>query len=155
MKTLLLAAATLAALGAGAMAAGDSTDDSVRQTLAAKVMSAMDRLHLDQAQRDQVKAVLKENLPAVKPNIQRLVQEHRALKEVMRKTPADEAAIRAQSAKVAAVQSDIAIQRASLNKELRAVLRPEQVAEFEKMEKELQAKVDERLSRIGSAPESE
>ena len=73
----------------------------------------------------------------------------------MRKTSADEAAIRAQSAKVAAVQSDIAIQRASLNAELRAVLRPEQVAEFEKMEKELQAKMDERLSRIGSAPESE
>jgi Spy/CpxP family protein refolding chaperone len=73
----------------------------------------------------------------------------------MRKSPADEAAIRAQSAKVAAVQGDIAIQRASLNAELRAVLRPEQVAEFEKMGKEFQAKVDERLSRIGSAAESE
>ncbi len=155
MKKLLIAAAALAALSAGAIAAGDSTEDAARQTLAARVMSAMDRLDLDNAQRDQIKAVLEKNLPVVKPNLQRLVQEHRALKAVMRKSPADEAAIRAQSAKVAAVQGDIAIQRANLNAELRAVLRPEQAAEFEKMEKKFQAKVDERLSRIGSAPESE
>jgi Spy/CpxP family protein refolding chaperone len=155
MKKFFVAAAVLVAMGSAAIAAQDSVGDSARQTLSARVMSAMDRLDLDQGQRDQVKAVLKKNLPAVKPNILRLVQEHRALKEVMRTSPADAAAIRAQSAKVAAVQSDIAIQRASLNAELRAVLRPEQVAEFEKMEKEFQTKVDERLSRIGSVPGSE
>lgn len=155
MKMILFAAATVAVLSVSAIAANEAAQETGRQAIAAKVLKAMDRLNLDQAQRDQIKAVLKKNLPAMKPNIQKFVQERRALTDAIRKTPADEAAIRAQSAKVAAVESDLAVQRAGLSAEVRAVLRPEQQAEFDKMDKEFREKVDERLSRIGSALETD
>lgn len=155
MKTHLIAAASAAIFSAGAFAANDVPQPAGRPAIVAQVVKALDRLDLDKAQRDQIKAVLKKNLPAVKPNIQRLVAERRALADSIRKSPMDEAAIRTQSAKVAAVESDIAVQRAGISTELRAVLRPEQLAEFEKLETEFRAKVDERLSRIGSALESE
>jgi Spy/CpxP family protein refolding chaperone len=153
MKTHLIAAASVAIFSASAFAANEPAAPADRPALVARVVKALDRLDLDKAQRDQIKAVLKKDLPAVKPNIQKLVAEHRALTDIIRKSPADQAAIRAQSAKVAAVQSDLAVQRAGISGGLRAVLRPEQVAEFEKIEKEFRARMDERLSRIGSTLE--
>ena len=154
MKTLLIVAASVALLSAGASAANDAPQ-SGREAIVAQVVQALDRLDLDKTQREQIRAVLKKNLAAVKPHIQRLVTERRALTDAIRQSPKDEAAIRTQSARVAAVESDIAVQRAGGSAELRAVLRPEQIAEFEKLETEFRAKVDARLSRIGSALESE
>jgi protein CpxP len=55
---------------------------------------------------------------------------------------ADEAAIRAQAAKVAAVEADLAIQRAQMAKQFRAILTPEQVEKFKAVQKEKDARFD-------------
>jgi Spy/CpxP family protein refolding chaperone len=150
MKTSLLASLVALIVTTGAFAANNQPEALDRTALVARVARALDRLDLDKSQRDQIKAVLRKNLPAVKPNIQKLVTAREALTNVIRQTPGEEGLIRAQSAKVAAVESDLAVQRASISKELRAILRPEQIAEFTKLEQDFRARIEQRVSRLGS-----
>ncbi len=113
------------------------------------LVTAIDRLDLEPSQREKIRAVLATRIPAAKPKVAQLVAERRTLREIMRKSPIDEPAIRAQSAKVAAVESDLAIIRAETSAQVRVLLRPEQVAELQKLERKLDERIDERLARLG------
>jgi protein CpxP len=61
----------------------------------------------------------------------------------------DEAAIRAQATKVAAVEADLAVQRAHGAQEIRKVLTPEQIQKF----KAIQEKRDSKLDSFRSRPD--
>lgn len=141
---VLAAAATLgstlvmAAGGGGAMG-------EIRE----RIHDRLVRLGISSDQRDQIREVLRSFMPEVGPLVKQSIQEHRALREVIRATPVNEAAIRAQAAKVAAVDADLAVKRALMVEKLRPILTPAQLREIGQMEDQFHSRMDEGLGRLG------
>lgn len=104
-------------------------------------------LGLTDAQKDQIKGILHDASPALKPLVEATVQEHRALRDVIHASPVDEAAIRAQAAKLAKVQADLDVQRAQIYQKIQKVLTPEQIQQIDRVRAAMEKKVDDRLSR--------
>ena len=100
-------------------------------------------------QRDQVREVLKSFMPEVAPLVKQSIQERKALRDAIRATPVNEAAIRAQSAKVAAIDAELAVKRAQIIEKVRPILTPEQLGELGRMEDEFHAKINDGLGKLG------
>jgi protein CpxP len=100
------------------------------------------KLALSDQQKAQVKEVFKKNQPLVKPIFTKLISEKRDMRTLIQSGSADEAAIRAQAAKVAGVEADLAVQRAQMAKQFRAILTPGQVEKFKAIQKEKDARFD-------------
>jgi periplasmic protein CpxP/Spy len=101
-----------------------------------------DKLALSDQQKSRMKEVFKKNQPQVKPIITKLVTEKRELRTMIQSGSADEAAIRAKAAKVTGAEADLAVQRAQMAKQFRAILTPEQVEKFKAIQKEKDARFD-------------
>ena len=95
-------------------------------------------LGLSAQQQEGVKGIFAKNRPAAEPLMKQLKGERRALRNLVQADTFDEAAIRAQVAKMATLQSDMAVQHAKLAQEIRTILTPEQIQKF----KEIQARRD-------------
>jgi Spy/CpxP family protein refolding chaperone len=102
------------------------------------------------AQKAQVKAILRSYQPTAGPLIRQVVTERRALRDTIRAETIDEAAIRAQAAKVASLEADLAVQRAHVVHDLRAVLTPEQIQKLKEMQIDADARLDGVLQRIAN-----
>jgi len=96
------------------------------------------KLGLSEQQKAQAKAILKGSREQAQPLMASLKQERQGLRTLIH-SGSDEAAVRAQSAKVAAVQADLAVQRAATARKLMALLTPDQQAKL----KDLKAKWQE------------
>ena len=83
-----------------------------------------------------------------KAGLKQLVSERRALRDKIRAEQVDESGIRAQSAKVAVVEADLAVQRAHIAHDLRAVLTPEQMKKLHDMQVDVDSRIDDLLSRF-------
>jgi periplasmic protein CpxP/Spy len=83
-------------------------------------------LGLNDQQKSQAKAILEASRAQNMPYFKAMMTEKRQMKELILTGTADEAAIRAQSAKVAAAEADLAVQRGKEAKQLLALLTPEQ-----------------------------
>ena len=92
-------------------------------------------------QKQDVKEIFVKVRPQTEPLMKQLKTERRALRTVIQADAIDDSAIRAQSARVAAVEADLAVQKAHVAQQVRAILTPEQVQKF----KELQANRDSRM----------
>ena len=68
--------------------------------------------------------------------------EKREMRALIQSGSADEAAIRAQAAKVAGAEADLAVQRAQMARQFRAILTPAQVEKFKAIQKEKDARFD-------------
>jgi protein CpxP len=101
-------------------------------------------LGLSSQQKQDVKEIFAKSRPQAEPLMKQIKTERRALRELVQADAIDEAAIRAQSAKVAAVEADLAVQRAHVAQQIRAILTPEQVQKF----KAIQAKRDSRMDEM-------
>jgi protein CpxP len=101
-----------------------------------------DKLALSDQQKARMKEVFKKNQPQVKPIFTKLINEKREMRTLIQSGSADEAAIRAQAAKLAGVEADLAVQRAQMAKQFRAILTPEQVEKFKAIQKEKDARFD-------------
>lgn len=116
-----------------------------------------DKLALSDQQKAQMKEVFKKNQPQVKPIFTKLINEKRELRTLIQSGSADEAAIRAQAAKVAGAEADLAVQRAQMAKQFRAILTPEQVEKYKAIQKEKEARfnkfrehMNERFDKPGA-----
>ncbi len=109
-----------------------------------KMMAA---LGLSGEQKQEVKKILKQNQPLIRPLINQLITERRDLRALMQADTIDEAAIRAQAARVSTVQSDLAVQRAHIHQALRQVLTPEQLQKFKELQAKRDSKIDDFISR--------
>jgi Spy/CpxP family protein refolding chaperone len=98
-------------------------------------------LGLSDDQKAQVKSILQKYKPTTQPLVQQLVAERRALRDAIHAPTIDEPAIRAQAAKVASLQADLAVQRAHVSHDIRAVLTPEQIQKLQ----DIRAKADARF----------
>jgi Spy/CpxP family protein refolding chaperone len=105
-------------------------------------------LGVSQAQKQQIHAVLRESRPTIKPLVRQYVQERRALRKMIHTAPVNEAAIRAQAARVAQIVADLDVKRAHISERIRAVLTPEQVEKLKQIAGTVDAHVDAMLERI-------
>jgi protein CpxP len=138
--TVAAVAATISfsSIQASAFMDGDGIPPSGRHF---KKMAA--ELGLSIQQQHEIKGFIAKNRPTAEPLMKQLQSEHRALRNLVQADTIDEAAIRAQVAKAGALQADLAVQRAKLAQEIRAVLTPEQIQKF----KDIQAKRDGQMDK--------
>ena len=106
------------------------------------------KLGLTDQQKAQAKAIFKDNRAQAKPLFTSLMTERHQLRSLIHSGAADEAAIRAQSAKVASLQADLAVQRAKGVKQLMALLTPDQVTKLKALQSAREQKF-EKFSRHG------
>jgi len=125
---------------------GGANVSSLRERIHAKLVV----LGITSEQKEQIRAVLREFQPTVGPLVKTCIQERRALRETIRATPVNEAAIRAQSAKVAAAEADLAVARARIVEKVRPILTAEQLKALHGMEEDAYARIDEGLARLAS-----
>ena len=101
-------------------------------------------------QKAEVKTILRKYQPTVGPLIKEVVTERRALRDTTRAETIDETAIRAQAAKVSALESDLAVQRAHVAHDIRAVLTPDQLQKLKDMQIDADARIDGFLHRVAN-----
>ena len=108
------------------------------------------QLGVTDSQKAQVKAILRSYQPTVGPLVKELMIERRALRDIIRAQTVDETAIRAQAAKAASLEADLAVQRAHVAHDIRAVLTPEQLQKLKQMQIDADARFDGWLQRIAN-----
>ncbi len=86
------------------------------------------QLGLTDAQKAQAKAIFEGNKGVVKPLITTLRTERGKLQTLIHADTVDEAAIRAESAKIAGILADLNVDRAKVGAQFRAILTPSQLA---------------------------
>ncbi|GFO56651.1 hypothetical protein GMSM_36580 [Geomonas sp. Red276] len=84
------------------------------------------QLGLSEQQKSQAKAIMQASREENKPLFKAMIDERGKMRDLVLSGNADEAAIRAQAAKVAQAQSDLAVKKAQEVTKLRALLTPEQ-----------------------------
>jgi Spy/CpxP family protein refolding chaperone len=99
-----------------------------------------ERLGLTEEQRGKIKAVLESHKDEVRPLAEKMMAERKALRELIHAGTVDESAIRAQVAKAATVEADLAVARAKVAQEIQPLLSPEQ----KQRAKELKAEAEKR-----------
>jgi Spy/CpxP family protein refolding chaperone len=107
-----------------------------------------ERLGLTEEQRGKVKDVLKAHQPEVRSLVDKLIVERRVLRELIHAEKIDESAIRAQVAKIAAVEADFAVARAKVAQEIQPVLTPEQKQRARELKAQAEERIDEVRARI-------
>lgn len=99
-------------------------------------------------QKAEVKAILHKHQPTAEPLVKQFVAERRTLRDLIHAETVNEKAIRDQAAKVAAVGADLAVERARVAHEIRAVLTPEQIEKLKEMRVDIDTRIDRHLDRI-------
>jgi len=91
------------------------------------------KLKMTEAQKAQAKTIFQGNREVVKPIYTSLREEKKNLHTLMHADSVDEAAIRAETAKIAAIQADLNVNRAKAGAQFRAILTPSQLATLKTM----------------------
>jgi Spy/CpxP family protein refolding chaperone len=87
-----------------------------------------DKLGLTDAQKAQSRAIFDGNKDVVKPIFTSLRAEQQNLQSLVHADTIDEAAIRAETAKIAGIEADLNVNRAKVEAQFRAILTPAQLA---------------------------
>jgi protein CpxP len=103
-----------------------------------------ERLGLSAEQKGKVKEIFEKNRKEAQPLRKELMTAKRELRGLAMAEKSDEAAIRAQAAKLAGIEADMAIHRAGVSGQIRAILTPEQLGKFRAFHREQCPKLDER-----------
>ena len=111
------------------------------------------KLSLTDQQKIQVKAIFKENRAQAKPTFVSLMTEKHQLRNLIQSGNADEAAIRAQSAKVSGLEANLAVQRANGAKQFMALLTPDQLTKLKAMQAHREQRFQKFLDR-GAKPQN-
>jgi len=98
------------------------------------------KLGLTDAQKAQAKAIFQANKDVVKPIVANLHAERKNLQALIHADTIDEAAIRAETAKIAGIQADLNVNRAKVGAQFRAILTPSQLATLKTMHDKRHAK---------------
>jgi Spy/CpxP family protein refolding chaperone len=122
--------------------------ESTRPPGEGRLAERLTELGITPAQKAAAKDILRKHQPSVEPLLRELVAARRELRDQIRAPKINEAAIRAQSAKVGALQTELAVQRARVAHELRAVLTPAQIEQLHEMQVDVDARIDTALDRI-------
>lgn len=105
-------------------------------------------LELTDAQREQMRGVAESHAAEFRDIGNRLREAHQALEALMTADTVDEAAIRARSGDVAAVQADAVVLRARVRQEVFSLLTAEQQAKAKEMRAQAETRRQERAQRF-------
>jgi Spy/CpxP family protein refolding chaperone len=155
MKThtkALIAAGAVMALTVGGFFAFLAHADTTNDVGVSKGRFAMKlaQLGVTADQKAEVKTILRKYQPTAGPLIKQVVTERRALRDTIHAVTIDETAIRAQAAKVASLEADLAVQRAHVSHDMRAVLTPDQLQKLKEMEIDVDARIDGFFHRVAN-----
>ncbi len=166
LRKIVVALAAVAALAAGSAQAAMGPDDGGRHHGGwngcdcgkhggdcGKKERFAKALGLTDKQKEQMKAVREKYRPALEPLRKEAFAERRALRALVMAQPQDEAAIRAQAAKIAGTAGDIAVQRARMFREMHAILTPEQVKKLDELKGRWEKRHEGRPDRGGPGKE--
>jgi len=118
-KILAVAAfATAVAVAGVASVARALAVNEKRAQLPLGLISKVTQLGITDAQTKKIRGILREQKVILEPLVKQCVTERRALRDTIRSSPVNENAIRAQTAKVAKVEADLAVQRARVYQEV-------------------------------------
>jgi protein CpxP len=104
-------------------------------------------LDLSKEQAEQVKAIFRKHRDEIAPLRKEMVSERRELRNLVQADKTDEAAIREQAKKIGATSGDLAVRRAKMAREVRAVLTPEQVQKFRALQEKRDRRIDGMMKR--------
>ncbi len=108
-------------------------------------------LGLSDDQKAQVKLIMQKYKPTVQPLVEQLVTARRSMRDAIHSPTIDESAIRAQAAKVASLQADLAVQRAHVSHDIRAVLTADQIQKLQDMQAKADARFDGFRQRVAKS----
>ncbi len=106
------------------------------------------QLDLSDAQREQVRAIRNTHQAAFKEIGERLRTAHQGLRGAVGADALDEAAIRARSADVAAVEADAAVLRARVRQDVFSILTAEQQARAKELRAAAETRMKERAGKM-------
>ena len=104
-------------------------------------------LDLSKEQTEQVKAIFRKHRDETAPLRKEMVSGRRELRKLIQSDKLDEAAIREQVKKIAATDGDLAVRRAKMSQEVRAILTPEQIQKFRALQEKRDRRIDGRMNR--------
>ena len=104
-------------------------------------------LDLSKEQTEQVKAIFRKHRDEIAPLRKEMASERRELRNLTQADKTDEAAIREQARKIAATGGDLAVRRAKMAQEVRAVLTPEQIRKFRALQEKRDRRSDGMMGR--------
>ena len=131
-----------------ALAANAATGSHHGALLHAFLEKRLAALGVTETQKRQLHNNLRDARPRVQPLAGRFVAEKRTLRGLMQSGTVDEAAIRAQVARVSAVGADLAVERARIAQNARAVLTPEQLDKIVQFQTHLDARIDTFIDHL-------
>jgi protein CpxP len=149
MKTATLVATVL--FGACIAASAAAQDAPVATTQPPAVQRIERRLHITQAQREQVKAILKQEQPKLQQLHRELLSERSEMAAASQGGSFNAVAVQSVASKYAAANADVLVERAKLHSELFAVLTPEQQQRLQRLRTRLDVFLDDRLQTLGGS----
>lgn len=154
MKTKILAcslAAALAACGFVAVKAYAADTSTTAPAHGGILQRLADKLNLTGDQRTQIKAVLAGEKETLMPMLGRLHDARKNLREAIQASGANEASVRAASAKVAAAEADLAVERMKLYGKIAPILTDAQRQQLAGLQERADEFVDRVIARLGPA----
>lgn len=153
-KLFILLAATGILAGGFAATRLLADDDGSSRFGDGKILQRIaDKLELTSDQRANIRGILSDEKGTLQPLLSQLHQARQNLRETIRASDANEATVRAASAKVAAVEADLAVERMKLYGKIAPVLTDEQRSKIAAFEERTDSLVDDAIARIGAGPD--
>lgn len=112
------------------------------------IIKALIQLNLTEAQKQAIAAILKEYQQAVKESAIQVLDAKKDLFETIHSNVFDEEAVRTASKAVASAEEELAVLRATIVSEVRAVLTPEQIATLDQIKTDISARIKSRVEHI-------
>jgi protein CpxP len=109
-------------------------------------------LDLSKEQTEQVKAIFLKHRDKIAPLRKEMMSDRRELRKLIQSDKPDEAALREQAKKIAATSGDLAVRRAKVFQEVRAVLTPEQVQKLRALQEKRDRRIDGMRNRRQEGP---
>ena len=104
-------------------------------------------LDLSKEQTEQVKGIFRKHRDETAPLRKEMVSGRRELRNLIQSDKLDEAALREQVKKIAAMEGELAVRRARMSQEVRTVLTPEQIQKFRALQEKRDRRIDGRMHR--------
>jgi protein CpxP len=149
MKTASLTTTIL--FGACIAASATAQDAPVAANQPLAVQRIERRLSITQGQREQVKAILKQEQPHLQQLRQVLLNEHSEIAAASQGGDFNAAAVQAVASKYASANADALVEHARLRSELFAVLTPQQQQRLLRLRARLDAFLSEGLQTLGDS----
>ena len=151
MKSKFLAIATATVIAAGGLSSTTLAADAAAGPVRPRMLQRIgEKLNLTGDQKAQIKSIFRSERDTLAPLLAALHEARENLRAAIRASDANETSVRAASAKVAAAEADLAVERMKLYGKIAPILTDEQKQQLAEMQQRADDFVDNVIARIGS-----